>query len=695
MPLLFQLQFTTVTYLWLLASLFAGIGYAALLYYNTFDPAKKLRNYLFLIRTLSITLIVFLLFAPQVKTVNYTKEKPLILIAQDNSASLGIAGNDGFNKEKYQQQLKALETELSTYYEVRTFNFDSELRDGLDLNFSGALTDISSALKKITDQFANRNIGALILGSDGIYNRGANPLYESKNFPAAIYTIALGDTVPKRDLLISDVNYNNIAYLGNQFQIEVRLEAFQARGSTALLKVFSGSGIVLSRQIQIGSNEFRQTVPLTLPADNKGIQQFTIRIDPVSNELSERNNEQKIYVDVIDGRQKVLIIAHVPHPDITAFKQSIEINKNYTVKVVPASEVSVAEITASDLIILHQIPASGGNARDILSQVISKPILFVPGSQSNLTAFSTSQNLLSLTSSGTLQEVTASVKSDFYAFTLSEETRRRISNFGPLLSPFGNYGLKAPASILLTQQIGKLVTDKPLLLFAEDNRRRIGILAGEGIWRWRLEDFQENSNHNAIDELIQKIVQYLSGKEDKRKFRVYPSKNAFDENEQIGINAELYNDAFELVNTPDVNIVLKPKEGKSFSFIFSRTANAYTLNAGTLPPGEYQFIAQTTLGKTNHKAEGQFIISRQDSEFRQSIANHQLMNTIALQTGGKMIYPDQLNDLPGLLRSNENVKTLSFEDRKYEDPVNIGIVFFLILGLLSLEWFLRKRNGLI
>lgn len=695
MPLLFQLQFTTVTYFWLLASLIAGIGYAFLLYYNTFPNAKQLRNYLFLIRTFFITLIVFLLFAPPVKTVTYIKEKPVILIAQDNSASIGISGAAGFNKDKYIQDIKALQSELSADYEVRTFNFDSELKEGLDLNYKGTLTDISSALNKINNQFANRNIGALILASDGLYNRGTNPIYESKNLPAAIYTIALGDTIPKRDLLISDVNHNNIAYLGNRFQIEVGLEAFQFGGSITKLKVYSGSEIMFSEPVRIESDEFRKTISLTLPADKKGTRQFLIRIDPLSNELSERNNEQKIYVDVIDGRQKVLIIALAPHPDITAFKQSIEVNNNYSVKVAMASEVSAAEIGESDLIILHQLPASGGNSGNILSQSISKPVLFVFGAQNNFPAFSSSQDLLGLTSTGTLQEVTAAFRTDFYAFTLSEETRRRISNFGPLLSPFGNYALKAPSGILLTQQIGKLTTDKPLLLFSEDNQRRVGILAGEGIWRWRLEDFHENSNHNAIDELIQKMVQYLSNKEDKRKFRVYSSKNAYDENEQIILNAELYNDAYELVNSPEVNVIIKQKEGKPYSFIFSKTVNAYTLNAGTLPPGEYEFTAQTALGKTNHKAEGKFVISSQDAEFRQSIANHQLMNTIAMQSGGKMIYPNQIRDLSGLLRSDEKVKTLSYEDRKYEEPVNLSIIFFLILGLLSLEWFLRKRNGLI
>lgn len=103
-----------------------------------------------------------------------------------------------------------------------------------------------------------------------------------------------------------------------------------------------------------------------------------------------------------------------------------------------------------------------------------------------------------------MQEVTPVLKSDFYAFTLSDPNKLKISNFGPLLSPFGNYGLKGPSTVLISQQIGKLATERPLLVFGDDNQRRIGVLAAEGIWKWRLEDFQENANHDATNELIKR-----------------------------------------------------------------------------------------------------------------------------------------------------------------------------------------------
>ena len=693
MPLLFQIQFTSESYLWLLACLGLGIAYAYLLYRPSAHLHKNLRYFLFALRAIAIATIAFLLFSPLVKTIKRTVEKPLIILAQDNSASILLSKTKDFNTQNYNDQLKKLEKDLSADYELRTFNFSNEIKSGLNVRYDGSLTDISSVFKLIDDQFSNRNIGAVIIGTDGIYNRGSNPQYESKNLKAPIYTIALGDTIAKRDLLIANVNYNNIAYLGNQFQIGLSIEAYQSEGNTSMLTVSTESGVLISKPITINSNEFRQTILLNLPAEKKGVQSYTIKLAALSNELSLINNTQTIFVEVIDGRKNVLIIANAPHPDISAIRQSIEINKNYSVKVRMVQDVSPAEIQEAGLLILHQVPSISNNARDVLKLGAAKPILYVLGAQSNIPAFSASQSLITLNSSGMIQEAIASVKSDFYAFTLSESSRSKISNFGPLLTPFGNYGLKGPSSLLMNQQIGKLPTEKPLLLFGEDLQRRIAVLAGEGIWRWRLEDFQENASHEAIDELITKTVQYLVSADDKRKFRVYASKNTFDENERVILNAELYNDAFELVNTPDVNIALNNKNGKSYSFVFSRTLNSYQLDAGELVAGEYNYTAGTTLGKVKHQAEGQFIISRQDSEYKQSIANHQLLFTIAKQNGGQMLFPAQLDELPALIKANEQVKSVFYENPKYSELIDLKLLFFMILALLSLEWLSRKRNG--
>jgi len=693
MPFLFQLQFTAFSTFWILVSLLTGLSYAFLLYRKNKALSVSSTRLLFTLRALAVASITFLLFAPFTKFSTKRIEKPLIFFLQDNSASIAISQPSGFNLQRYNQDVQGLAKSFSDDFEFKTIRFGQTISDTLNNQYNEKLSDISSAFKYINERFSNRNIGSVILASDGIYNRGGTPLYEALNIKAPVYTIALGDTIPKKDLLISNVNYNNIVYQGNDFQVEINVEAYQSKGGISKLTVSDKSGVLINRPITIATNEFRLTLPITLPAKQKGVQRFTISLSPLDEELSKENNFQTFFVEVVDGKQKIFILANAPHPDITALKQSIESNKNYEVKTDFPGSYNSTDLANADLIILHQLPSIGNSNADLNKLIAGKNIWYILGSQSNTTLFSSMQNALSITSAGISQEATASVNPEFYDFTLSESSRAKIQNFAPLNTPFGNYGNKGQISVLLTQQIGKVGTNKPLLAFSKEGSNRSAVLVGEGIWRWRLEDFKENSNHQAVDELISKVVQYLSSKEDKRKFRVYPARNTFDESEHIILNGELYNDAYELVNTPDAAVTLKNNNNKSFPFLFSRTGNSYLLDAGILPPGEYSFIAKTKLGNTQHQANGQFVISQQQTEYRQTTANHQLLYNLAKQSGAQIIYPNQIGSLPNIIKENELVKTISYEDKRYEELVNLKWLFALILALLSIEWFIRKRNG--
>jgi hypothetical protein len=493
MPFLFQLQFTSTTYFWLLFCILLGIGYAFLLYRpNQFK--SSLNKSLFILRSLAVAVIAFLIFAPMIRFVGKTTEKPLIILAQDNSASVSVSRPGNFDIGTYTEQLKDLERDLSKDFEVKSFTLGTTVKPGLNINYKESLTDINSLFKHINEQYPNRNIGAVVLASDGIYNQGGNPEYEAQNIKSPIYTVALGDTIPKKDLLISNVNYNNIVYLDNDFQVELNIEAFQSRGVESRLTVSDAGGTVFSKGISVSSNEFRVNIPVILSAKKKGIQRYTVNLSPVAGELSRQNNTQTFFVEVIDGKNKVVILANSPHPDITAINQSLELNKNYDVKSVLINEYKSSDIADAGLVILHQLPSSGMNIQNVLTAAESKPIWFILGAQTNLSAFSSVQNLLTLSSAGATEEVFAKVNDDFYDFTLSDETLNRLQKFAPLISPFGNYAIKTQASVLLNQQIGKLVTARPLLLFSKDGDRKVAVLAGEGIWRWRLEDFK-NREH--------------------------------------------------------------------------------------------------------------------------------------------------------------------------------------------------------
>jgi hypothetical protein len=704
MQLLFSITWGPVSGWWIPVCLLLGLLYAWLMYRQPSGLEKRITYLLFGVRAICVFLIAFLLISPLIRSVSYNQQKPLVLIAQDNSQSIKLfglipkssppAGGGDLVGANWVDELSKLKQQLGDQYDVHEFNFSRGLNDGLSSKFNGKQTNISSAIHQLNERFANQNIGALVLATDGLYNQGSDPVYEAKNLKTSIYTVALGDTIARRDLLIGNVNYNKTAFLGNDFIIEVLAEAFQAKGETMRIRVSSDGKQIAEQNVVVNSDNFRKVVPLKLNADKKGIRKFTISIAPVKNELSVQNNTETIYVEVLDARQKILLLYNGPHPDISVIKQSIESNKNYQVKASLMSDLSSQKLSDYSLVILYQCSESGSSA---LQNFITKskiPVWYMLGAQSDLQQFDNEQKAEQIYSGrGQMQEVFAQPVPEFSLFTLSDSTRDLIPKLPPLMAPFGNYHSTGSNQVLFKQKIGEVATAYPLLSFDDENGRRIGILSGEGLWRWALAEYQTRGNHHAVEELLAQSVQYLTANSNRQRFRAYPAKNVFDEGENVLLNAELYNDALELVNTPDVKIDLKSDSGKNYSFLFTRSGQSYQLDAGTLPVGEYVYTATTKLGTQSFTAKGQLTVKPLNLETRQSAADHQLLRELAKQSGGQMLMPPQINQLADLIRKNENIKTVVYEDKHYSDLVDVKWVFVLILLLLSGEWFMRKREG--
>src|SRR6185436_8609107 len=87
--------------------------------------------------------------------------------------------------------------------------------------FNHPVSDINSVLRQIEAEYDGRNLASVVLVSDGIYNTGVSPLYSV--FKTPIYTVGLGDTIQKKDLILNQVHYNKVAYQGNKFPIQAEV----------------------------------------------------------------------------------------------------------------------------------------------------------------------------------------------------------------------------------------------------------------------------------------------------------------------------------------------------------------------------------------------------------------------------------------------------------------------------------------
>ncbi len=674
-----------------------GVAYSAILYYkdkkHEFSPT--LVKVMASLRFISIFLISFLLLSPLIKSVTHNSEKPIIIVAQDNSQSIIINKDSSFYKKEYKESLVKLMNELSSKYEVRNFNFDDKVTEGFKFDYKGKQTDISGLFDDMITRYSNRNVGAIILATDGIYNKGINPLYSTQKIKSPVYTIALGDTTIHKDLLIQKANYNRIVYLGSSFPIEIIVNGNKAKGLSSKLKVTKDGKELFNKNINFTNEQYTETVNVMLEAKESGLQHYRVSITPINDEITLSNNTKDIFIEVLDSRQKILILSNTPHPDISAIKQTLESNRNYEIEDYLLSDFN-KPISNYNLVILHQLPAINNNAFSRIIADIQKnsiPTLFILGSQSNYNQLNSINTGVNITvKNQNSNEVVPSLANEFSFFTLSEETKKVLNNFPPLLCAYGDYKMSASSEIMMYQKIGGVATKLPLILFNQNQTSKYAVITGEGLWRWKLSNYAQKNNHEAFDEIFTKLIQYLSVKIDKSLFRVN-NNHVFTDNQAVEFDAEVYNDSYELINDADVNIEITNENAKKFPFVFSKTSKSYHLNAGVFPPCDYKYEAKVKLKNKTLTTKGSFIVTAIDEEYVNTLANHQLLYNLAKKHGGEMVYPNQLNTLIDKLKNRDDIKTVSYTQKRYNNILNLYWIFFLILALLTAEWFIRKRNG--
>lgn len=676
----------------------AGAVYAGALYFrDKFNRTygSRLAAVLGTLRFIVVTLLAFFLLRPLIKTIRHDVEKPIVVIAQDNSESLTVHQSKADYQNTYLPRLKALQEALGNDYEVRAMTFGESVKDGIDnVTFDEKLTDFNTLFDELTSKFSGRNLGAVVIASDGLYNKGSNPVYSSKKLNTALYTVALGDTTVHRDVLIAGVAANRLAYLHNKFPVEINVEGRKASGETVVLNVSHQGNTVYTENITFGSDRAFKTVQLLQEAKAVGLQKYTITVSTLKNEITTINNRKDIFIDVLDSRQKILILAAAPHPDVQALRESIQWNDAYTVEAELATKFR-GNIADYNLVIFHQLPSLGGGGLQQVQNALSRsiPSLFIWAAQTDFKAFNDLETGFALQNYRNANtEVNASVATEFGLFRTEQPVLDGIRSFPPISVPFGDMRFSPGVQTFLLQQVGQIKTDNPLIAFNKYRETKIGLIAGEGIWRWHLQAFRQFGSHDAFNDLTSRMVQYLATKEDKSLFRVN-GKNDYPENEQVVFDAELYNASYEPIIDKDIRMVIRNESGNEYTYAFSPVNGRYRLNAGNLPAGNYSYMASVISDGQTLKKTGEFSITPLQLELTNTVADHRMLHQLATEHGGKMYVPEQMAQMAEDIRAREDITSVSYETKNLNDLIRFKWILFLLLFLLGMEWLLRKRAG--
>ena len=698
---LLNLQLTKKTNpdMWIfIIAIFFGLCYASLLYLfkNKDLYSKTLTALLFTLRFIVASALIVLFFNPYIKMKKKTIEHSTIIIAQDNSKSLILTKDSTFYKDAFPHTLDSLSKRLSKKHTVDKYLFGNKTREFDSIDYQDHYTDISEALKTFKKNYYKKNVGAVILLSDGICNKSYSPEQDIEPYPFPIYTVTLGDTTNYPDIYIKDIHYNKTAPTNTTIPIRLTANANNCRNKTLNIKILVNNEIIEETEVTVNSNRFSNTIDFNINSGDEGVKQIDIQIDNIENEIITSNNNKRFFIDVIDKQYKALFYAKSPHPDLGSLRNIL--GDNFEIEMVFSNE-ELPKPNDYDIIFLHQIPYFGMENHDVFLNELKKhkktPIFHILGENSDIESFNALQSSVGIKKgavSSTL-DIKPYYNSTFGLFNINNELVNAIKKFPPLSLPHLEFSFKTNHDAILNMNISDVLTPTPLMTFCTDNDgRKNAFLFGTGIWRWKLYDFHNNKNYDNFEELFSKSVKYLLTEKDKELVINY--KEEYLNNESIVLTAELKNPSQELTNEPDLRIRITDKHSKkAYDYDFSKVNNSYRLNINSLPEGIYNFKADAQYGNAIYSETGSFSVVSIGAEAQDLVANSQRMKLLASLTNGKNFNVDELNQLVESIENDDRITSIMREEINYKDLINMKLIFFVILSLVSIEWFLRKMFG--
>ena len=709
-----SLSFASSPFYLLPVFLIAG-GLTWLMYRGTQDMLPRLpRTLLSLFRFVALSLIGILLLQPMLNATSKLLSLPIVAVLQDHSESLMAQKDSAFVRTEYPTLLsRFLGAFDRNEYALDGYRFGSGVESGLQpdsLRYNQSGTNISAALKSIQSRYQNQNLGAIVLISDGITTEGVNPLYAVEGFSQPIYTVLIGDTTVQQDIRIKEVQFNEIAYLNNEMPIRVKVESAGFEKAEVKVTLSGGGKIIGTRQASLSRTRPEADVDFLVKPESVGIQQYQIRVTELPNEISYRNNAEQIYVNVLETRIKIALFAGSPHPDIGALSTAIGREESYELtQFILKSPGQFYEspqkynLRDFDIFILHNYPESLMD-RDMVEKIReevserNKPVIYFLGTYTHLRTLQPLFDHMAITPKNFNQkseEVIAEFKrsyGDHSTYTFGDNWLRWANNAPPIFRNQSEWSAKSTAEVFATARIKNISLDYPVYALQNYLGRKNMVFIGENFWRMRAHSYVETERFDFFDDWLFNNIKWLIVADDKRKFKVEPSKRIFSGSEAVIFKGQVYDDSYNPVSGVEIRLRLRSPDGKESDYYLSETSEArYSTEIFNLDEGTYSYVAD---GKKEEVSvgtdKGQFSIGESNIEHYQLQADKGLLQQIALRTGGEFIYARNLGELPEKIKAlTELVPESDFKNTR-KSFNEFGWILFLLLALLSVEWVVRK-----
>lgn len=637
------------------------------------------------LRFFSIFCALLLLINPKFTRHDYFLEKANLIVLVDDSSSMKDASEENSVESQVQ---KVLENEdLKERFSIQQYAFGTAIRQADSLRFDKKNTDISNALSTVDEIYVN-GTNSVLLFTDGNQTLGKDYGYINLATDLSVNPVVIGDTTSYEDVSIGRVNVNTYAFLKNKFPIEATVLYKGSRSVSRTVTISLDGASVYKENIDLNKNRNSHTINALLEAKSVGIKSIRIDVQPLENEKNVVNNSKESAIEVIDEKTNVAIVSDVLHPDIGALKKSIEANEQRSVAILKPT-VSIDRFEDTDIFILYQPNRTFRNVYEQLSKTRANTFT-ISGTKTDWGFLNQTQQSFFKENFNQDEEIIPILNNAFTIFGLGDFN---VVDFPPLQNNLGDIDLKKNGETILFQQIRGVDLDKPLFTIIAENQQKEAVLFGENIWKWRAQVYRNNKSFKEFDDFIGKLMVYLASDNQKSRLEL-DFDLVFEDSSIAKIRASYFDESYNFDSNSNISIKIDGKQNG-----FSREApmllkgSFFEIDLSDLDAGEYDF--RVTVEGENQKRSGSFKILDFNPEKQTISSNYSKLEKLANKTNGDIYFPNDMDLLIENLSSAEQYVPIQKSKQNVVSLIDFRVLLGIIVLTLSLEWFIRKFNGLI
>ena len=425
-----------------------------------------------------------------------------------------------------------------------------------------------------------------------------------------------------------------------------------------------------------------------LPANAIGVNSYKAELIALDNERNIVNNIKNFAIEVIDQKTNIAIVSDIVHPDLGALKKSIESNEQRQVTLLQSSEF-LKESADYQLAILYQ---PGTTAKAVFDKIEALNIntFLILGPQTHWNSVNTMQSIFNHQVTNQKEDFEPSLNLNYSTFNVEAFD---TSNFPPLESEFGEFKMNQAYETLLYKKIYNKTTASPLLATYDLNTKKGAILLGEGLWKWRAQSYINTQNFENFDNFMGNLVQYLSSDKERSRLSV-DFESFYTGNGNIQIKAQYFNKNYEFDPNGNLSLELthaETKTTKQYPLVLKNFD--YEVDLSGIEAGDYSFTvkAQTeSLSRT-----GSFKVLEYNVEQQFLNANVKALKNISEQSEARFYFIEDTQDLTKDLIDDSRFVSIQKNNKSLSSLLDWTWLLVIIIASLSIEWLIRKYNGLI